>query len=132
MVARVRQRECSETSLAGNGREFSIFAVTLSLINPFFEELIVRAYMMTEIRALTGSAAGGCGEHDAAGFLPSLLRMVDGLGDGCAVPGTFALFCAMAPSAAAGGDPRNTRRHGDVEHVALMEPFDETEKDGVR
>jgi membrane protease YdiL (CAAX protease family) len=27
------------------------------LLNPFFEELIVRAYLMTEIRALTGSAA---------------------------------------------------------------------------
>ena len=26
------------------------------LLNPFFEELIVRAYLMTEIRELTGSA----------------------------------------------------------------------------
>jgi membrane protease YdiL (CAAX protease family) len=27
------------------------------LLNPFFEELIVRAYLMTEIKALTGSTA---------------------------------------------------------------------------
>lgn len=36
---------------------FSIFAVPYSLVNPLFEELIVRAYLMTEIRYLTGSAA---------------------------------------------------------------------------
>lgn len=33
-----------------------IFAVPFVLLNPFFEELIVRAYLMTEVRALTGSA----------------------------------------------------------------------------
>lgn len=36
---------------------FSAFAIPFTLLNPFFEELIVRAYLMTEIRALTGSAA---------------------------------------------------------------------------
>jgi membrane protease YdiL (CAAX protease family) len=35
----------------------SILAVLLFLLNPFFEELIVRAYLMTEIRELTGSWA---------------------------------------------------------------------------
>ncbi len=34
-----------------------IYALPFFLINPFFEELIVRAYLMTEVRALTGSAA---------------------------------------------------------------------------
>jgi membrane protease YdiL (CAAX protease family) len=33
----------------------SILAVPYSIVNPFFEELIVRAYLMTEVRALTGS-----------------------------------------------------------------------------
>lgn len=33
----------------------SIIAVPFFLMNPFFEELIVRAYLMTEVRALTGS-----------------------------------------------------------------------------
>lgn len=33
----------------------SIMAVPLFLLNPFFEELIVRAYPMTEVRGLTGS-----------------------------------------------------------------------------
>lgn len=34
----------------------SIVAIPLSLLNPFFEELIVRAYLMTEIMELTGSS----------------------------------------------------------------------------
>jgi len=33
-----------------------ISAVPFVLVNPFFEELIVRAYLMTEIKELTGSA----------------------------------------------------------------------------
>jgi membrane protease YdiL (CAAX protease family) len=33
----------------------SMMAVPLFLLNPFFEELIVRAYLMTEVRDLTGS-----------------------------------------------------------------------------
>jgi uncharacterized protein len=33
----------------------SIMAVPLFLLNPFFEELIVRAYLMTEVKDLTGS-----------------------------------------------------------------------------
>jgi membrane protease YdiL (CAAX protease family) len=33
----------------------SIMALPLILLNPFFEELIVRAYLMTEIKDLTGS-----------------------------------------------------------------------------
>ena len=33
----------------------SIWALPFSLLNPFFEELIVRAYVMTEIKELTGS-----------------------------------------------------------------------------
>lgn len=32
-----------------------IFDLPLFLLNPFFEELIVRAYLMTEVRELTGS-----------------------------------------------------------------------------
>ena len=34
----------------------SVMAAPLMLLNPFFEELIVRAYVMTEIMELTGSA----------------------------------------------------------------------------
>ncbi|MFZ0303945.1 MAG: type II CAAX endopeptidase family protein [Terracidiphilus sp.] len=34
---------------------FGYYAIPLLLLNPFFEELIVRAYLMTEIRELTGS-----------------------------------------------------------------------------
>lgn len=37
--------------------EPTIAAVPFMLLNPFFEELIVRAYLMTEIKALTGSTA---------------------------------------------------------------------------
>jgi uncharacterized protein len=33
----------------------TIAAIPLFLLNPFFEELIVRAYLMTEVRELTGS-----------------------------------------------------------------------------
>jgi len=33
----------------------SIWAIPFSLLNPFFEELVVRAYLMTEIKDLTGS-----------------------------------------------------------------------------
>jgi membrane protease YdiL (CAAX protease family) len=33
----------------------SVMAVPFILLNPFFEELIVRAYVMTEVRELTGS-----------------------------------------------------------------------------
>lgn len=36
---------------------FTFWALPYFLIGPFFEELIVRAYLMTEIRELTGSAA---------------------------------------------------------------------------
>jgi membrane protease YdiL (CAAX protease family) len=36
---------------------FSFWALPYFLIGPFYEELIVRAYLMTEIRELTGSAA---------------------------------------------------------------------------
>jgi len=32
-----------------------LLAIPFALINPFFEELIVRAYLMTEVKALTGS-----------------------------------------------------------------------------
>jgi membrane protease YdiL (CAAX protease family) len=32
------------------------YSLPFLLLNPFFEELIVRAYLMTEIRELTGSA----------------------------------------------------------------------------
>jgi len=34
----------------------SLMMVPFSLLNPFFEELIVRAYLMTEVSALTGSS----------------------------------------------------------------------------
>jgi len=33
-----------------------VVVIPFSLLNPFFEELIVRAYLMTEIMDLTGSA----------------------------------------------------------------------------
>lgn len=33
-----------------------LLALPYSVLNPFFEELVVRAYLMTEIRELTGSA----------------------------------------------------------------------------
>jgi len=39
------------------GARFYWSALILALINPFFEELIVRAYLMTEVKFLTGSAA---------------------------------------------------------------------------
>jgi membrane protease YdiL (CAAX protease family) len=42
-------------------------AVPFILINPFFEELIVRAYLMTEVKALTGSWL-------LAGFLSVLVQ----------------------------------------------------------
>jgi membrane protease YdiL (CAAX protease family) len=35
---------------------FGFYSLPFILLNPFFEELIVRAYLMTEIRALTGSS----------------------------------------------------------------------------
>jgi membrane protease YdiL (CAAX protease family) len=42
------------------GKDFfahpSVFAIPFSLLNPFFEELIVRAYLMTEVMELTGSS----------------------------------------------------------------------------
>jgi membrane protease YdiL (CAAX protease family) len=42
------------------GRDFfahpSIAAIPFTLLNPFFEELIVRAYVMTEVMELTGSS----------------------------------------------------------------------------
>ena len=34
----------------------SVMAIPLALLNPFFEELIVRAYLMTEVMELTGSS----------------------------------------------------------------------------
>lgn len=46
-------------SAAPNARDFfahpSVMAIPFSLLNPFFEELIVRAYLMTEVIELTGS-----------------------------------------------------------------------------
>ena len=33
----------------------SLLAIPFTLLNPLFEELVVRAYLMTEVRALTGS-----------------------------------------------------------------------------
>ena len=39
------------------GARFHWAALILALINPFFEELIVRAYLMTEVKFLTGNAA---------------------------------------------------------------------------
>jgi membrane protease YdiL (CAAX protease family) len=43
-----------------NAKDFfplpSVMAIPWSLLNPFFEELIVRAYLMTEINELTGSS----------------------------------------------------------------------------
>ena len=42
----------SELSLFGHT---TVMMAVFSLVNPFFEELIVRAYLMTEVKALTGS-----------------------------------------------------------------------------
>jgi len=39
------------------GRPSLLVAIAFCLLNPFFEELIVRAYLMTEIIELTGSSA---------------------------------------------------------------------------
>ncbi|SRR6266568_4009037 len=39
------------------GARFHWIALIFVLVNPFFEELIVRAYLMTEVKFLTGSAA---------------------------------------------------------------------------
>lgn len=39
------------------GTEVTEAAVLFQFVNPFFEELIVRAYVMTEVKFLTGSAA---------------------------------------------------------------------------
>ena len=36
---------------------FSLWTLVVIVINPFFEELIVRAYLISEIQSLTGSAA---------------------------------------------------------------------------
>ncbi len=38
------------------GANVSMWAIAFQFLNPFFEELIVRAYVMTEIKQLTGSA----------------------------------------------------------------------------
>jgi membrane protease YdiL (CAAX protease family) len=35
---------------------FTIWTLILIIVNPFFEELIVRAYLITEVQSLTGSA----------------------------------------------------------------------------
>jgi membrane protease YdiL (CAAX protease family) len=35
---------------------FAIWTLVLIIVNPFFEELIVRAYLMSELQSLTGSA----------------------------------------------------------------------------
>jgi len=42
----------SELALFGHT---TVMMAVFSLVNPFFEELIVRAYLMTEVKALTGS-----------------------------------------------------------------------------
>ena len=36
---------------------FPLIALPFTLLNPFYEEIVVRAYLMTEIRELTGSVA---------------------------------------------------------------------------
>jgi len=52
-------------SRGSNARQFfsspTIWALPFVLLNPFFEELIVRAYVMTEIKALTGSTIAAIG-----------------------------------------------------------------------
>ena len=44
-----------------NGSDFfahpSFFAIPYTLLNPFFEEILVRAYLMTELIELTGSSS---------------------------------------------------------------------------
>jgi membrane protease YdiL (CAAX protease family) len=48
-------------SYGPSGNDFfahpSVVVIPFTLLNPFFEELIVRAYLMTEVVQLTGSAA---------------------------------------------------------------------------
>ena len=52
-------------SRGSNARQFfsspTIWALPFVLLNPFFEELIVRAYVMTEIKALTSSTIAAIG-----------------------------------------------------------------------
>jgi membrane protease YdiL (CAAX protease family) len=45
----------SGVSAADLSSHSSLLAIPFAVINPFFEELIVRAYLMTEVKALTGS-----------------------------------------------------------------------------
>ena len=54
----------------------SVMAIPLALLNPFFEELLVRAYLMTEVMELTGSLdTRGCSERLCPVRLSSLLRL---------------------------------------------------------
>jgi membrane protease YdiL (CAAX protease family) len=38
------------------GEKLSLMVVLYALVNPFFEEIVVRAYLMTEVREITGKA----------------------------------------------------------------------------
>lgn len=69
----------------------SILAIPLILLNPFFEELIVRAYLMTEVSALTGSwlLAG-----IASVLLQTSYHLYYGWGTALALGWQFAVFAA--------------------------------------
>jgi hypothetical protein len=50
----------SGVSAADMSSHSSSLAIPFALVNPFFEELIVRAFLMTEVKALTGSSLLAC------------------------------------------------------------------------
>lgn len=69
----------------------SIMAIPLILLNPFFEELIVRAYLMTEVSALTGSwVLAGV----ASVLLQTSYHLYYGWGTALALGWQFAVFAA--------------------------------------
>ena len=64
---------------------FSVWTVILVTINPFFEELIVRAYLISEVQSLTGSAL-------IAVVLSVVLQATYHLYQG---PASFVIYAAM-------------------------------------
>jgi membrane protease YdiL (CAAX protease family) len=71
------------------GLRFHWVIVLLLLVNPFFEELIVRAYLMTEIKFLTGSTAAAIA---ASVGLQTLYHLYQGLLLALAEAGLFLVF----------------------------------------
>jgi len=61
LVHLVHYSMCGSLATGPTANDFfahpSVVMIPFSLLNPFFEELIVRAYLMTEVVQLTGSSA---------------------------------------------------------------------------